>query len=262
MLPIYTVGWFRDRGCPVVYMGVWVKKQCQQSETKQLLISIHLAALMFLIFAGNPELSAQSFPLASEPPASTPPTASPSGTTPAAPAASPAATGSAVSAPSSTSASVALAELPKSYRSLSLGMSLEDLKKALSADDLFAFRGDRDVSLLPQSEQTLVETTGLSFIKRAFFQLKDGRVFIMAFTLNPDKIDHYSVFTTLVQKYGEPKELNPREAVWLSDTVRLSLERPLTVKYIDLQVFNNIVEASAVKESKEAVLRREFLNDF
>ena len=141
-------------------------------------------------------------------------------------------------------------------------MSLEDLKKALLADDLFAFRGDRDVSLLPMSEQTLVETTGLSFIKRAFFQLKDGKVFIMAFTLNTDKIDHYSVFTTLVQKYGEPKELNPLEAVWVSDTVRLSIERPLTVKYIDLEVFNGIVEASAVKESKEAVLRKEFLNDF
>lgn len=152
--------------------------------------------------------------------------------------------------------------LPQGYRALTLGMSLEDLKKALAEDDLFTFRGDRDVSLLPQSEQTLVETVGLSFIKRAFFQLKDGRVFIMAFTLNTDKIDHYSVFTTLVQKYGEPQELNPQEAVWLSDTVRLSIERPLTVKYIDRQVFDSIVEASTVKESREAVLRRDFLNDF
>ncbi|MCA1951172.1 MAG: hypothetical protein LDL24_11410 [Treponema sp.] len=175
-------------------------------------------------------LSAQSFPVPAEPAATAP--AAPAGT------------------------------LPLSYRSFSLGMGLEDLKKALAADTLFAFRGDRDVSLLPMSEQTLVETTGLSFIKRAFFQLKDGKVFIMAFTLNTDIIDHYSVFTTLVQKYGEPAELNPREAVWRSETVRLSIERPLTVKYIDLRVFNSIVEESTVKESKESVLRREFLNDF
>lgn len=164
--------------------------------------------------------------------------------------------------PADTVAGTTPLPLPKSYRTLSLGMNLDELKKALSADDLFYFRGDRDVSLLPQSEQTLVETIGLSFIKRAFFQLKDGKVFIMAFTLNTDKIDHYSVFTTLVQKYGEPRELNPREAVWISDTVRLSIERPLTVKYIDLQVFDTIVQASTVKESQEAVLRRDFLNDF
>uniref|UniRef100_A0A7C3I2U8 Uncharacterized protein n=1 Tax=Gracilinema caldarium TaxID=215591 RepID=A0A7C3I2U8_9SPIR len=238
------------------------KKQFQPHAEQHLRLSSLFLVLFNLVFSGNMILSAQSFPLASEPPASTPPTASQSKTAPTASAASSTATGSAAASSSSASASAPLAELPKSYRALSLGMSLEDLKKALSADDLFAFRGDRDVSLLPQSEQTLVETTGLSFIKRAFFQLKDGKVFIMAFTLNPDKIDHYSVFTTLVQKYGEPKELNPREAVWLSDKVRLSLERPLTVKYIDLEVFNNIVEASAAKESKEAVLRREFLNDF
>jgi len=233
-------------------MGVQVNYQCKQSESKHLLIPVHCFALFLLFFflAGNLGVSAQSFPLASEPLASTPPTASP------------AATGSAAASPSNTSAAATPAELPKSYRAFSLGMNLEDLRKALSADEFFAFRGDRDVSLLPLSEQTLVETTGLSFIKRAFFQLKEGKVFIMAFTLNTDKIDHYSVFTTLVQKYGEPKELNPREAVWLSETVRLSLERPLTVKYIDLQVFNNIIEASTVKESKEAILRREFLNDF
>ncbi|WP_304224684.1 hypothetical protein [Gracilinema caldarium] len=191
-------------------------------------------------------LSAQSFPVPAEPAA----------TTPAAASASPTAAGQSpvAAAPAGT--------LPLSYRSFSLGMGLEDLKKALAADSLFAFRGDRDVSLLPMSEQTLVETTGLSFIKRAFFQLKDSKVFIMAFTLNTDIIDHYSVFTTLVQKYGEPTELNPREAVWRSETVRLSIERPLTVKYIDLRVFNSIVEESTVKESKEAILRREFLNDF
>lgn len=213
----------------------------QRLISRDLVIYKMLLLLSCLIFAGNSALLAQSVAIPTEP--------APSAT-------------SVTTTNQDSSTSGILAELPKRYRAFSLGMGLEDLKKALAADDLFTFRGDRDVSLLPLSEQTLVETTGLSFIKRAFFQLKGGKVFIMAFTLNTDKIDHYSVFTTLVQKYGEPKELNPREAVWLSDTVRLSLERPLTVKYIDLQVFNTIVEASAVKESKEAVLRKEFLNDF
>lgn len=211
---------------------------------------------LFALLALPHNLSAQSFPVPADPAAATPDAAA---TSPAATAQSPAdSTGTAIQ----TGTAAAAGTLPLSYRSFSLGMGLEDLKKALAADSLFAFRGDRDVSLLPMSEQTLVETTGLSFIKRAFFQLKDGKVFIMAFTLNTDIIDHYSVFTTLVQKYGEPAELNPREAVWRSETVRLSIERPLTVKYIDLRVFNSIVEASTVKESKESILRREFLNDF
>lgn len=263
-MPIYTVGWFRDRDCPVVYMGVQVnlirrflEKTIPLPSVRHLLKGpnllriIYWLILFFLLFPSNLTLSAQSFSITTESAAADDTTRTASSD------------GSPLDSDRSGSPTlIDPAELPIRYRAFTLGMGLEELKQALSSDDLFAFRGDRDVSLLPLSEQTLVETTGLSFIKRAFFQLKDGKVFIMAFTLNSDTIDHYSVFTTLVQKYGEPKELNPREAVWLSERVRLSLERPLTVKYIDVQVFSDIVEASAVKESKEAILRKEFLNDF
>jgi hypothetical protein len=152
--------------------------------------------------------------------------------------------------------------LPRSFRELSLGMSLEDLKTALQGDELFAFRGDRDVSFLPSREQSLVETTGFSFIRRAFFQLRDGELFIMAFTLDPRMVDHYSVFTSLVKKYGEPGWLDPKQAVWESADTRIALERPLTVKYIDINVFNEIIDESRVSESAEIRLREEFLDEF
>lgn len=185
--------------------------------------------------------------------------ATPGGTIPGV--ATPGGTSPATAAPGAA-AQATLKPLPTSFRELSLGMSLEDLKTALSADSLFAFRGDRDVSLLPVGNQVLVETTGLSFVRRAFFQLKDGKVIIMAFDLDPGKVDHYSVFTTFVSNYGEPATLDPQEAVWLSDAVRVSVERPLTVKYIDRVAFDELSRDSKVKESREYVLRKEFLNGF
>lgn len=154
------------------------------------------------------------------------------------------------------------ASLPRAFRGLTLGMSLDALKKALAADELFNFRGDRDVSLLPQTDQTLIETTGLSFIRRAFFQLKDGSLFMMAFSLDVDKVDHYSVFSTFVSDYGEPTTLDPSQAVWLSADTRVSIERPLTVKYIDRSVFDKLAQDSRTKESREAILRKEFLDGF
>ncbi|MFA6508717.1 MAG: hypothetical protein WCT14_21640, partial [Treponemataceae bacterium] len=156
----------------------------------------------------------------------------------------------------------AMKAVPSAFRAFTLGMELEALKTALAADELFTFRGDRDVSLLPKSEQVLIETTGLSFIRRAFFQLKDGKVFMMAFSLDPEKVDHYSVFTSLVAEYGDPAALDPKEAVWTSSAVRLSIERPLTVKYIDKVVFDELARNASVKKSKEFVLREEFLNGF
>jgi len=152
--------------------------------------------------------------------------------------------------------------LPRQFRQLSLGMHLDDLKASLLKDDYFHFRGDRDVSFLSVREQSLVETTGSSFIKRAFFQLRDGAVFIMAFTLNTEIIDHYSIFNQFTDKYGEPSYLDPKTAVWETDETRISIERPLTVKYIDKIVFNDIINESGLIESGQVQRRQEFINEF
>jgi hypothetical protein len=154
------------------------------------------------------------------------------------------------------------AELPSGFREFSLGMEIDALKAGLHKDALFNFREDRDVSFLPNRDQSLIETTGFSFIRRAFFQLRNGKLFIMAFNLDTSLVDHYSVYTSFVKKYGEPVSLNPREAVWESDGVRLAIERPLTVKYIDKQVFNEVIAESETTESAEIVRRQEFLDDF
>jgi len=153
-------------------------------------------------------------------------------------------------------------EVPRQFRGIALGMALDELKTALVADSLFSFRGDRDVSFLPIREETMVETTGLSFVRRAFFQLAQGAVYIMSFSLDTRRIDHYSVFTSFVKKYGEPVALNPSESVWESETTRVSIERPLTVKYIDKTVFDRLLEESKAGDSLEILRRESFLADF
>jgi hypothetical protein len=165
-------------------------------------------------------------------------------------------------APDGKAADDKAADLPRQYRSLSLGMSLDELKDSLLKDGLFQFRGDRDVSFLPIREQSLVETTGMTFIKRAFFQLRDAKVFIMAFTLNTELIDHYSIFTQFVKKYGQPTYLDPSVSVWETDDTRVAIERPLTIKYIDRAVFNEIVNESGLIESGQVRLRQDFLDEF
>lgn len=154
------------------------------------------------------------------------------------------------------------AELPRQFRGIALGMGIDELKAALATDELFSFRGDRDVSFLPDPQQSLVETTGLSFIKRAFFQLNEGALFIMALTMNSDLVDYYSLFTALSNKYGPPGSLSPQQSVWENGSTRLALERPLTVKYIDMGVFREIVGEATVQETRELRLRQEFIDAF
>ena len=152
--------------------------------------------------------------------------------------------------------------LPRQFRELFLGMGLEELKSALTKDSYFNFRGDRDVSLLPARNQSLVETTGSLFIRKAFFQFRDGELFIMAFAMDTSRVDHYSIWTALVEKYGKPSFLNPKETVWENEDTRIAIERPLTVKYIDKRVFNDIIDESAILESGWVQLQRDFLDEF
>jgi hypothetical protein len=152
--------------------------------------------------------------------------------------------------------------LPTSYREISLGMSLDELKTALSKDALFGYRGEEDVSFIPSREETYLETAGASFIKRALFQTKADKVYAMTFTLNTSLVDYYSVFTALVKKYGEPAYLDPGQAVWEDGSTRLSIERPLAVKYIDKAIFTSIVNEAGARKSQEIRLREEFLSDF
>jgi hypothetical protein len=156
----------------------------------------------------------------------------------------------------------AQAGLPRSFRNLSLGMSMDEVKEALKADGLFSYRGDPDVSLLPRPNESLMEVSGLSYIRRAFFQFHEDRLFVMIFAINESKMDHYSVFTSINSKYGKPQSLSPAESIWDDGATRLSVERPLAVKYIDLDIFNSLKEAGRAEQSWEELLRIEFLDAF
>ncbi|HEY9593501.1 MAG TPA: hypothetical protein VHE79_03430 [Spirochaetia bacterium] len=154
------------------------------------------------------------------------------------------------------------APLPTGFRGISLGMSLDEVKTALKADPLFRYRGDPDVSFLPRTSQYLIECDGVSFLSRAYFQFADSRLFIMILVLDQQKLDHYSLFSALSAKYGEPASLNPGETVWQSDVVRFSLERPLTVKYIDNKTFSALLSKGGAQTDLEQLSREKFIEQF
>lgn len=157
-------------------------------------------------------------------------------------------------------------DLPKGYRKIELGMSLEDTKDALLKDPSFGYHGDRDVSLVPGSSKALIETDsesghGSNFLKRCWFQFFNDELYIITINVNSEKMDYYSIFTTLKDKYGEPTSLNPQSATWKTDSVTLSLEKPLTLKYIDNSIFDQTQNYSNIKISPEEMTREMFLDE-
>ena len=153
-------------------------------------------------------------------------------------------------------------ELPSGYKNIRLGQSFEEVRSILEKDSSFGFRGDRDVSLLPTEERVLIETSGSSFFDRCWFQFYEDKLYSLILNINIERMDYYSMFKTFTLKYGEPTSLNPSKSEWKNSSVVVSLEKPLTVKYLDVKVFQELQETSEQATSAEEYLRKKFLESF
>ncbi|MGP1593967.1 MAG: hypothetical protein ACTTH8_01825 [Treponema sp.] len=156
----------------------------------------------------------------------------------------------------------AFAPLPSEYRGIQLGMPIDTVKDLLKKDSIFGYRGERDVSLLLTENRSLIETSGSLFINRSWFQFYDSNLYTMIFKLNTDAVDYYSVYSKFCRKYGEPVFINPQRAIWEDEKIRVVIERPLIVKYIDLTVFNELLSKTAKAETYSETRRNDFIDSF
>ncbi|MCR5289796.1 MAG: hypothetical protein K6E51_07380 [Treponema sp.] len=154
--------------------------------------------------------------------------------------------------------------LPMGYKNVRLGMTVDEVKETLKKTAEFGYHGDRDVSLLPGENRVLIETDALaghviSYLDRCWFQFYEDKLYIITLNMNKEKVDHYTLFSTLTEKYGNPVALSPDKSVWENDAVRMSLEKPLTIKYVDMKVFNSLQEKSLVNKAASEQTRDMFL---
>ena len=152
--------------------------------------------------------------------------------------------------------------LPRGFQNITLGLSMDETRQELASEEWFLFRGDPDVSLLASPEQSLIDTQGVDYVSRGLFQFKDDFLYTITIILNPDRMDYYSMFTSFNEKYGEFTRLNPDMAVWEDETVRISLEKPLSVKYIHKETFETLRRESARGINLETINRQDFIDQF
>jgi hypothetical protein len=138
-------------------------------------------------------------------------------------------------------------------------MDRDSVIAAIRKDPIFTYRGPEDLSLLPSPNQSLIDVSGLSFVRHGYFQFYDGKLWVMILELNAAMVDHYSIYTSLVAKYGEPALLDPKEARWEDKNSRMALERPLTLRYMDMLVYTKLRDEAGAKASARELDRQGFL---
>jgi len=153
-------------------------------------------------------------------------------------------------------------ELPTGYRSIQLGASFSDVKEKLLIEPRFDFRGDPDVSIQKTGPQSLISSRGRMFIDQGFFQFDKDKLFLIILQFNREKIDFFTMQQTLTSQYGPPSEISPQGMSWSNGKTKISLEYPLTLKYLDEKVFNTFLAEDEKLKSFQEVARTNFLEDF
>lgn len=158
----------------------------------------------------------------------------------------------------------ALSPVAGRYRDYFISMTEKECREALKQDGYFLYSDQEQPSLMRPSDEVLIDSPGRSFIKRGWFQFQNDRLIVMTFQLNPQKLDYYSIFRQLKEKYGDPLELSPQSALWRNEESgeEMLLSRPLEMKYRDGEYFRQLQEERRVEETVEETLRERFIQEF
>lgn len=150
--------------------------------------------------------------------------------------------------------------LPDAFEGIRLGSSQFEVEDALQSSVFFYYRGAPDVTLRPGTTDLIYEVEGLAHIRDGLFQFRDGSLFSITIRLRERSLDFYSVYTTLREKYGEPTDVHPQRIRWEDELVRMDLERPLTLRYVDREAFEQMLRDAEIIDDYDEVTRDAFLD--
>jgi len=156
------------------------------------------------------------------------------------------------------------AEVPlrRGFRDLLLGTPFNQAQEFLQSDPAFQYRGEPDVSLRLSDGGTVIDTRGRVYMDRGIFQFHEEQLFSIALYLDRSRLDYFQLYEQFRDRYGEPIDLDPQRALWEDQRTRIELERPLTVRYLDLETFEARRRETRTEQAVEDITRERFLEEF
>lgn len=154
------------------------------------------------------------------------------------------------------------ARLRRGFREIVLETPFDRVQELLGADPAFQYRGEPDVSLRLSDGGSVIDTRGRVYMDRGIFQFHEEQLFSIALYFDRSRLDYFQLYEQFRGRYGEPADLDPHRAYWEDQFTRIELERPLTVRYLDLETFRARRRDTRTEEAAEDVAREQFLEEF
>jgi len=149
--------------------------------------------------------------------------------------------------------------LSDGYKDIKLGMKKDQVMNIINNSPDFDPLKDEILSVRLEPDTEIITTEGLTFIELAYFHFHKDQLFQILLKISDDKIGYYTLLKSLTAKFGNPKSLNPKKASWENDRTKIVIEKPCTLKYQYLPVWNTLITKDNSTDTINKIIRDEFL---
>lgn len=140
------------------------------------------------------------------------------------------------------------------FKNITLGATRADTINAILSDNTMTLPKQYmtgTVDLNAEESATFIALEENKFYKSGYFIFKDDALYSITINFQPNQVDFLELLSALNAKYGKGAFLNADTVAWQNGDIRIILERPSVVKYIDM---NNVTTTSDTRiKEKEAL---------
>ena len=140
------------------------------------------------------------------------------------------------------------------FKNITLGATREDTINAILSDNTMTLPKQYmtgTVDLNAEESATFLALEENKFYKSGYFIFKDNALYSITIYFQPNQVDFLELLSALNAKYTKGSFLNANTVAWQNGDIRIILERPSIIKYINM---NNVTTTSDTRiKEKEAV---------
>lgn len=153
-------------------------------------------------------------------------------------------------------------KLNNGYKGIELGMPMEAVRELLVKSPEFNFIKEEVLTIRIEPDKEILSTEGRGFIIEGYFHFYHDRLYQITLKLSEKKIGYYLLLKRLTNKYGNPTGFSPQKASWENEIVRIVIEKPCTIKYIDLPVWSGFAGLNEKPDNIMEEVRDNFVDEF
>ena len=120
-------------------------------------------------------------------------------------------------------------------------------------------RSLRIIRIEPDTE--IISTEGNGFINLGYFHFNNDRLYQILLKIDEQKIGYYYLLKNLSEKYGKPSIFTPKKVSWENEKVKIVLEKPCTLKYVDNTIWDEIINRDQTSDAVIEQIRKKFVDD-